>query len=91
MPRSKLLNIAVKSPKMSQLYLPLFLEGEVIKGFGRGSRELGCPTGKSNVINVLHHIFKNLIVINNLKFIFFFFFVPIIITIKIHLIKKYLQ
>ncbi|XP_059051731.1 putative riboflavin kinase [Achroia grisella] len=25
-------------------YLPLFLEGEVIKGFGRGSKDLGCPT-----------------------------------------------
>lgn len=28
---------------MSNL-LPIFLEGEVIKGFGRGSKELGCPT-----------------------------------------------
>lgn len=25
--------------------LPLFLEGKVCKGFGRGSKELGCPTG----------------------------------------------
>ncbi|XP_026761572.2 putative riboflavin kinase [Galleria mellonella] len=25
-------------------YLPLFLEGDVIKGFGRGSKDLGCPT-----------------------------------------------
>ncbi|KAI8437621.1 hypothetical protein MSG28_011880 [Choristoneura fumiferana] len=25
-------------------HLPLFLEGEVIKGFGRGSKDLGCPT-----------------------------------------------
>lgn len=25
---------------------PLFLEGIVCKGFGRGSKELGCPTGK---------------------------------------------
>lgn len=24
--------------------LPLFLEGEVVKGFGRGSKDLGCPT-----------------------------------------------
>lgn len=24
--------------------LPLFLEGTVVKGFGRGSKELGCPT-----------------------------------------------
>lgn len=29
---------------MSKL-LPLFIEGEVVKGFGRGSKELGCPTG----------------------------------------------
>ncbi|CAH2054483.1 unnamed protein product, partial [Iphiclides podalirius] len=28
---------------MSKL-LPLFIEGEVVKGFGRGSKELGCPT-----------------------------------------------
>ncbi|CAB3233453.1 unnamed protein product [Arctia plantaginis] len=28
---------------MSKL-LPLFLEGEVVKGFGRGSKDLGCPT-----------------------------------------------
>ncbi|XP_023951392.2 putative riboflavin kinase [Bicyclus anynana] len=25
-------------------YLPLFLKGEVVKGFGRGSKDLGCPT-----------------------------------------------
>ena len=24
--------------------LPLFIRGEVVKGFGRGSKELGCPT-----------------------------------------------
>lgn len=24
--------------------LPTFFEGEVVKGFGRGSKELGCPT-----------------------------------------------
>ncbi|XP_034836066.1 putative riboflavin kinase [Maniola hyperantus] len=29
---------------MSLSYLPLFLKGEVVKGFGRGSKELGCPT-----------------------------------------------
>ncbi|XP_013186322.1 putative riboflavin kinase [Amyelois transitella] len=36
--------IKVKLPKMSRPFLPLFLEGVVIKGFGRGSKELGCPT-----------------------------------------------
>ncbi|XP_050672467.1 putative riboflavin kinase [Leptidea sinapis] len=25
-------------------YLPFFIEGEVVQGFGRGSKELGCPT-----------------------------------------------
>ncbi|XP_013166192.1 PREDICTED: putative riboflavin kinase isoform X1 [Papilio xuthus] len=29
--------------KMTSL-LPFFMEGEVVKGFGRGSKELGCPT-----------------------------------------------
>lgn len=29
---------------MTLLKLPLFIEGEVIKGFGRGSKDLGCPT-----------------------------------------------
>lgn len=27
-------------------YLPYFCRGEVVKGFGRGSRELGVPTGE---------------------------------------------
>ncbi|XP_045454849.1 riboflavin kinase isoform X2 [Melitaea cinxia] len=29
---------------MSQSYLPFFLKGEVVRGFGRGSKDLGCPT-----------------------------------------------
>ncbi|XP_039760009.1 putative riboflavin kinase [Pararge aegeria] len=29
---------------MSLSCLPLFLKGEVVKGFGRGSKDLGCPT-----------------------------------------------
>lgn len=29
---------------MSQQTLPYFAKGEVVKGFGRGSKELGCPT-----------------------------------------------
>lgn len=28
--------------------LPHFAEGEVVKGFGRGSKELGIPTGESH-------------------------------------------
>ena len=31
---------------MALAYLPLFLKGQVVKGFGRGSKDLGCPTGK---------------------------------------------
>jgi len=26
---------------------PVYMQGEVIRGFGRGSKELGCPTGQS--------------------------------------------
>ncbi|CAG9793405.1 unnamed protein product [Diatraea saccharalis] len=29
---------------MTSAFLPLFLEGQVVKGFGRGSKQLGCPT-----------------------------------------------
>lgn len=27
--------------------LPFFAQGEIVKGFGRGSKELGFPTGKT--------------------------------------------
>lgn len=30
---------------MSLSQLPLFLKGQVVNGFGRGSKDLGCPTG----------------------------------------------
>lgn len=35
--------------------LPFFTKGEVVKGFGRGSKELGCPTANfpENVVNGL--------------------------------------
>lgn len=26
--------------------LPYFCTGPIVKGFGRGSKELGCPTGE---------------------------------------------
>ena len=31
---------------MGAQIFPLCVEGEVVKGFGRGSKELGIPTGK---------------------------------------------
>lgn len=31
---------------MSKSYLPFFSAGPIIKGFSRGSKELGIPTGK---------------------------------------------
>lgn len=40
----------IKSRSMSPKHLPLFLEGEVVKGFGRGSKDLGCPTGNILII-----------------------------------------
>ncbi|PZC77388.1 hypothetical protein B5X24_HaOG203436 [Helicoverpa armigera] len=35
---------SITQKAMAQKHLPLFLEGEVVKGFGRGSKDLGCPT-----------------------------------------------
>lgn len=30
--------------------LPLYIQGEVVKGFGRGSTQLGFPTGNNRVV-----------------------------------------
>ena len=41
--------------------LPYFARGEVVKGFGRGSKQLGIPTGKALVspaTRPYHHNFK---------------------------------
>ena len=38
---------------MAQPELPLRLRGRVVHGFGRGSKELGIPTGTSDVNNVV--------------------------------------
>ena len=35
----------LSSREPSKLVGPFHLEGEVVKGFGRGSKELGIPTG----------------------------------------------
>ena len=35
-----------ESVDMSNSGLPYFVTGEVVKGFGRGSKELGIPTGE---------------------------------------------
>lgn len=48
---------------MSTKHLPLFLEGEVAKGFGRGSKDLGCPTGTRTYLllikkNIIKYFFK---------------------------------
>ena len=29
--------------------LPLFVRGEVVKGYGRGSKSLGIPTGECDI------------------------------------------
>lgn len=36
--------------------LPLYIKGPVVKGYGRGSSQLGFPTGTT--INLLYHISK---------------------------------
>ncbi|KAJ0172230.1 hypothetical protein K1T71_012203 [Dendrolimus kikuchii] len=37
------ISATIRLLKMTE-HLPLFIEGEVVKGFGRGSKDLGCPT-----------------------------------------------
>ncbi|KOB76576.1 hypothetical protein OBRU01_06012 [Operophtera brumata] len=44
---------------MSSLVLPLFIQGEVVKGFGRGSKDLGCPTANYS-LEVVQSLPKNL-------------------------------
>ena len=33
-------------PGILKDYLPYYTTGKVVKGFGRGSKALGCPTGR---------------------------------------------
>ena len=35
----------IVGPETPEAPFPVYLKGEVIKGFGRGSKELGIPTG----------------------------------------------
>ncbi|KAG6456108.1 putative riboflavin kinase [Manduca sexta] len=41
---SQILYTVSRYKNMTSTLLPFFLEGEVVKGFGRGSKDLGCPT-----------------------------------------------
>lgn len=41
---------------MANGVLPYFCVGPIIKGFGRGSKELGCPTGKIEI--EFHQIYE---------------------------------
>jgi len=36
----------IVGPETVQPPYPVYLKGEITRGFGRGSRELGVPTGK---------------------------------------------
>jgi riboflavin kinase len=38
----------IVGPEKPEATFPIFLKGPVIKGFGRGSKELGIPTGISS-------------------------------------------
>lgn len=39
--------------EMHRGVLPLLVRGEVVKGFGRGSKSLGIPTGELCCINFI--------------------------------------
>lgn len=41
----------------AKTFLPCFINGIVVKGFGRGSKQLGCPTGK-DFIFLIRSMFK---------------------------------
>ena len=38
--------------------LPFYTQGDVVKGFGRGSKELGIPTGESQLFLLLQEAFS---------------------------------
>ena len=37
-------------------HFPYFAQGKVVKGFGRGSKELGIPTGSYNTIITIEEL-----------------------------------
>jgi hypothetical protein len=43
----------IVGPDTLQPPFPVFLKGKVIKGFGRGSKELGIPTGTARLPRLL--------------------------------------
>ena len=60
----KLLTSAERARMGSESCLPYFARGEVVKGFGRGSKELGIPTGK---LLPLSEIFNNYVRLCNVN------------------------
>lgn len=47
-----------KTSRQESTSLPVFIEGIVVQGFGRGSKKLGCPTANLSpeVVNRLDHL-----------------------------------
>jgi len=48
----------VVGPDKPEAPFPVYLKGKVIKGFGRGSKELGIPTGISLVTMLISQHFR---------------------------------
>lgn len=44
----------IVGPDLVNTPYPVMLKATVVKGFGRGSKELGIPTGKLT-LNILYH------------------------------------
>lgn len=44
--------------KMANKCLPHFCSGPIVKGFGRGSKELGCPTGILNTVKIILYLVR---------------------------------
>jgi riboflavin kinase len=48
----------VVGPDKPEAPFPVYLKGKVIKGFGRGSKELGIPTGTPLVTMLISQHFR---------------------------------